>query len=304
MASVTSASPPSTSPSPVPPSYKPTIPDVLAVKRLLSHTSLSLPTELISQILDHAYYWPHIKVSRDDAIGVYGRVKEHVFSHPSSPLPPPKTLPEPTLAHPARRIIFTFISEDHGSWREIIDTRGTYSPSCTGFDARLERFYPARAEVPSTLNPDGRSAPASTDFAAAWPGQTPPPEAPVRDEDDHTPETLVLHPESAHYAQVDPPIWPRTSCIDLSACLQRNLHERLQLIEHRVVWDWKDDGLPGNREAAAAKLTAIGRGEKTGDGKFVRSMKVGDCVAVWAWAIVDDWANHVERVDLEVYFAI
>lgn len=51
-------------------------------------------------------------------------------------------------------------------------------------------------------------------------------------------------------------------------------------------------------------LAEIGRGKATGDGEFVRNLKLGDIVTVWAKARFPGWVNYVDRVKVDVYWAI
>ena len=71
---------------------------------------------------------------------------------------------------------------------------------------------------------------------------------------------------------------------------------------HRVVWDWKDD--VSEDDPSAVGLDAQGRGRKTCDGTFIKSMVRGDCVSIWAWAFFPNWQNRVELAEIEIYFAI
>ena len=55
---------------------------------------------------------------------------------------------------------------------------------------------------------------------------------------------------------------------------------------------------------AVERLALEGRGRRTGDGAFVRSLQLGDVVTVWAKARFPHWVNHVARVTVDVYFAV
>ena len=84
--------------------------------------------------------------------------------------------------------------------------------------------------------------------------------------------------------------------------VQYNVQATRASKEHRVVWDWRDD--IESDSPAADELRKIGRGKFSGDGKFVRALKLGDCVELWAKARYPGWANHVESAQVEILFAI
>ena len=72
--------------------------------------------------------------------------------------------------------------------------------------------------------------------------------------------------------------------------------------EMEIVWKWDDDIQPKSAEAQA--LEDRGRGIETGNGKFVRSLKVGDIVTVWARSRFPGWVNFVESVEIDVFWAV
>lgn len=51
-------------------------------------------------------------------------------------------------------------------------------------------------------------------------------------------------------------------------------------------------------------LEIQGRGRESGDGSFVRELKVGDVITVWAKARFSGWANSVESVKMDVYWVV
>lgn len=55
---------------------------------------------------------------------------------------------------------------------------------------------------------------------------------------------------------------------------------------------------------AVERLERDGRGRRTGDGEFVRSLQLGDVVTVWAKARFPAWANNVNKITVDVYFAV
>ena len=72
---------------------------------------------------------------------------------------------------------------------------------------------------------------------------------------------------------------------------------------HSVVWRATDNIQSGSQEAAVL-LGAHGRGTGTGNGRFVRDLKLGDVITVWAKARFPAWVNYVESVMVDVYWAL
>lgn len=58
-------------------------------------------------------------------------------------------------------------------------------------------------------------------------------------------------------------------------------------MKHVVTWDWRDD--PQTAE---------------GNGKFVRSLKMGDVVSVWGKARFPRTVNKVRKVKIDIYWAV
>jgi hypothetical protein len=85
-------------------------------------------------------------------------------------------------------------------------------------------------------------------------------------------------------------------------CLQKNLTATRDTQENTITWTCHDNVNPESLEAKA--LDDQGRGVATLTGEFVRSMKVGDIVTIWAKARFQGWCNSVEEVKIDVYWAI
>lgn len=84
--------------------------------------------------------------------------------------------------------------------------------------------------------------------------------------------------------------------------IQRNPQRQKDMRVHTVQWSWTDD--VGPESDGAQKLATEGRGRGTGDGSFVRSLKMGDVVTVWGKAKFGGWVNQVEKVRIDVYWAM
>jgi hypothetical protein len=84
--------------------------------------------------------------------------------------------------------------------------------------------------------------------------------------------------------------------------LQSNVMAFRITTEHVITWSWDDHINPDSTEAEA--LEAIGRGANTGTGEFVRNLRLGDVVTLWAHARFPGWVNHVEFAKIEVYWVV
>lgn len=86
--------------------------------------------------------------------------------------------------------------------------------------------------------------------------------------------------------------------------IQANVLARRTFTDHRVEWRWTDDIDPSGSDARLEQLVKAGHGTGTGNGEFVRSLTLGDVVTVWGRARFPAWVNFVERVRVDVYWAI
>jgi len=68
-----------------------------------------------------------------------------------------------------------------------------------------------------------------------------------------------------------------------------------------VTWSFDDDVKPDSAEGD--KLEQQGRGRESMTGEFVRSLKLGDVVTVWARARFPGWRNEVEQVKMDIFWA-
>jgi hypothetical protein len=79
--------------------------------------------------------------------------------------------------------------------------------------------------------------------------------------------------------------------------IQRNRLATRQWQEKEIVWTWTDDW-------DESSLDEEGRGNRTGDGAFIRSLKLGDVVSIWGKARFNGWVNHVQKVKVDLYWAV
>ena len=108
------------------------------------------------------------------------------------------------------------------------------------------------------------------------------------------PRTVPKGPSSEDY-QFEHALLPQPNC------LQRNLTAEGKTHEHVVTWSCDDNILPESVDGT--ELEKQGRGRETATGQFVKDMKVGDVVTIWAKARFPGWVNIVEQVKVEVYWA-
>lgn len=77
-------------------------------------------------------------------------------------------------------------------------------------------------------------------------------------------------------------------------------HKEFQ--DYRVVWSWTDDVQADSKEGQ--ELEKEGRGRATGSGEFVRSLKMGDVLTLWAKARFQGWSNNYDAASVTVYWAV
>ena len=103
---------------------------------------------------------------------------------------------------------------------------------------------------------------------------------------EQAPESQYGHTLQAH------PAW----------CVHRNKRANREWQQHIVVWSCDDD-IKEDSDGGKA-LAEEGRGRATGNGEFVRNLKLGDVVTLWAKARFGGWANSVKSASIDVYWAV
>lgn len=84
--------------------------------------------------------------------------------------------------------------------------------------------------------------------------------------------------------------------------LQKNVMAERTAKEHVVTWSYFDNIDPESPEAD--QLETKGRGRASATGQWVRDLKVGDVVTVWAKARFPGWSNHIQALKIDVYWAV
>ncbi|KAI1463612.1 uncharacterized protein F4812DRAFT_445810 [Daldinia caldariorum] len=294
--------------------------DIVEVREILLKTR-NLPIELVDMILDRAEYWVCSSTTTQavsggpDCINIHGaRGGESQFLLRTKPLGLTKWLPSsqdlwrveatpkqlekeypesdlqqlaegplPTLQHPFRKIVFEIESCDQG-YSNHSEHHGTYRSSFTWFEAGLERFDMNNQCQPDC--PDQKTKADSSDLyiptcaiRPIWP--------------------RVVHDQPTGAGS---PRYDHSLLADKSHEIQRNKHAVSQMQHHRVEWYYNDSINPESAEAKS--LDEIGRGPGTGNGEFVRNLKLGDMITVWGHARFPGWMNSVKKVEVKVYWTI
>ncbi|KAI0434832.1 hypothetical protein F5Y09DRAFT_294992 [Xylaria sp. FL1042] len=296
--------------------HKPTPKECVEVKRTLAKAT-NFPPELVDIIMDFAEYWAcsvasiDYSVTAQGELAIYGgREGEDQFLLRTEPLglttwhsddpnrwraaAPAYKLgeeftrtelerfvdgPPSTLDHPFRKIVFDIVSRDQG-WSHEVDTHSTYRHSWTWFDAGIDRFEKAHTDSSEDKEKSGTAVssssekvPTTDDIRPIWP--------PVKEQSSEYYHELHATPDHK---------------------IQCNRVAEQEWQHHRVEWSWTDDVDP--ESSAAKELDSMGRGSATGDASFLRNLKVGDMVTVWGRARFGAWVNNVQKIRVEVYWAL
>lgn len=284
--------------------FEPDIDDVFAVKDLLKRAG-NLPDEIALMVLDGAEYWACSSTTIDYTalpqkhLLLRGTQNENQFLVRSEPLgmtdwspddpeawrlqAVPQDIEEElsrdklhtyvderldsVLENPCRKIVFKITSNDQG-WGGNHGERGSYKGSWTWFDAGLERF-----EAKTEASQESSEIPVSS-LRPVWPETTE--DGPDSRRYDHG-----LHATPNHK-------------------IQCNKTASRQTQEHVVEWRHTDNVDP--ELSGADELELAGRGRATGDGEFVRNLRLGDIVTVWGRARFGGWQNQIKKVELKVYW--
>ncbi|KAK0749175.1 hypothetical protein B0T18DRAFT_405957 [Schizothecium vesticola] len=276
--------------------YVPTYADVVVVKCLLRVPhGYSLPTEIVDIIADHAGYWAHTtsEVKFGDDIHTMKAITQYVEDE--------LLLRTPPLGFPHWPLETT--AQLQGA--TILTHPPTPQPPGEPFPPEAFQTligspilaHPCRKIVFTTRSRD-----------QGWGGFRPRalvPEKPPLLFQRRGPPTLDLH----DLCTQQPPVTATETIFHHELhpvegfLVQRNQTATDEVREHRVVWSWTDAVDPGD-EAGALALAEAGRGKGTGDGVFVRELRLGDVVTVWGKSRFPGWVNYVESVKVEVYWAV
>lgn len=298
------------------PEYLPSALDVLVTKAMLAK-GLHLPLEVVDLVVDFAEYWPHTttrveRPSRPNRFGTRPDVDDFLLRTPplgflTVPHPEPERYvregvkvlrisdehpveqfqkwvgsPVAPVQLPCRKIVFTIRSRDQG-WGGETQNHNTYRGSWTWFEAGLERID-ARGDC-------GEHCPDHQQALDQDPSGHPHiPICALR------PIRPVVTGEDQYRTNFNFELQPAEDKV------QCNQTAHSAYITHVVEWRATDDIDPSSAEAD--KLEEIGRGRASGTGEFVRNLKLGDVVTLWAKTRFQGWVNNVESATVDVYWAI
>lgn len=316
-------------------SYLPTIADVLRVKIILRRPipQVCLPLEIIDLIVDHASYWPHTTVEARslEARGNGSESASNVLCLRTWPLGAQDYDPykaqeveetttskwwkwdfwaaklgmtkerakaiwvPPRGAHPCRKIVFELKSHDQGYTSEMRGP-GEYDYSWTWFDAGIETTIFRPSAIVSSAqgcNPDevlGRlqSVGPSIPWLSGYDPTKSPHQAPKGFALEYQPQ--IAETESFH------PFLPPQTRVQSNATAHGNTKT------HIITWSYTD--CFGADSPEADEAAAMGRGRESLDGAFVKRLRTGDCVTLWARARFPGWTNTVEQAKVHVFWAV
>lgn len=193
---------------------------------------------------------------------------------------------------PCRKITFTLRSSDQG-WGGHPAQRGTYEGSYSWFDVGKEQI-----EIVDKDKVDPRQYSTSghpqCELGDAENGEE------IRGHffcilrplDPVVVDVPSAGPQQAYAHPLLPP----------STKLQLNVTAQRLTKEHVITWSYQDDIQPDSLEGD--HLEKVGRGRASGNGEYVRNLRVGDIITVWARARFPGWQNNVEHVRIDVYWAV
>lgn len=290
--------------------FEPDLDDVFLVKDLLKRAG-ELPDEIALMILDSAEYWACSSTTVDysnlqrGSLHIRGTTGENKFLVRSEPLgmtlwssdndeawrsqARPQEIGEvlpreklhqyvdkridSVLESPCRKIVFKIDSHDQG-WGGNRGDEGTFKGSWTWFDAGIDRFASESESLKGKEASQGGGDVSTSALRPVWPSVR-------KDDEGSTVYNHGLHADPEHK-------------------IQGNKTATRQTQHHVVEWNYLDDINPELSEAD--ELEAMGRGRATGNGEFVRNLKLGDMVTIWGRARFGGWENDVKRVELKVYW--
>ncbi|PSR79691.1 hypothetical protein BD289DRAFT_442106 [Coniella lustricola] len=219
--------------------------------------------------------------------------------------------PTNTIEHPCRRLVFTITSHDQG-WGGTRHPNEPYNGSWTWFEAGLERFDKnatrpvdsrerdaALSATPATGNTDSPSIDELSEASSAVAVSSQPTEMDNKLPTPYLPTYSLrsIQPQlDAQQQHFHHPLHPQPD-----RTIQRNKTAHRDSTTHRVVWSWDDDVA---NPLTGEELKSLGRGEESGTGRFVRELKLGDVVTVWAKSRFGGWVNQVDSVKIDVYWAL
>ncbi|KAJ3523934.1 hypothetical protein NM208_g12259 [Fusarium decemcellulare] len=212
--------------------------------------------------------------------------------------------PTPKLLHPVRKVVFSMRSKDQGFGGDDPENRHTFRGSWTWFEAGLEKFdadqvcdasctYDVRFKSPSS-----KASPLPVcGLRPLYPSIVPDEENEEEDRSKYTHLNEESESKEKGQFKYTHPLSHQDKWV--IKC-NKTAHREWQ--DHVVTWSYLDNIDPESADAQRLE-DEEGRGKGTGDGWFVRDLKLGDVITVWAKARFPAWVNHIEKVKVDVYWA-
>ncbi|KLJ06325.1 hypothetical protein EMPG_10257 [Blastomyces silverae] len=252
--------------------YSPSPADVGEVRAMLKSTHPALPTEIADIVLDFADYSVKDMLSFNPGAGY--RIVSHGPGVYGLILKGPQIRELKQSGGELRdlrikAVRFEIASHDQG-WGGEAGTRGTYHGAFSWFEATILR---------------------RNDRSGA--GVEPPPNV----------EPVVPDRTFIGYSEVYRPFGWDFATDDkgdvLTWLVQKNKVAIKETQTREIVWMLDGDGGKGHEQAKSEEEDT---GSGSGDG-FVRTLRPGDVICLWARAIYPGWANVVEKAKIEVAYS-
>ncbi|KAH8819041.1 hypothetical protein F5884DRAFT_759280 [Xylogone sp. PMI_703] len=321
-----------------PPTYEPTVSDVLMVKRLILHVS-ELPLELVDLIIDYAEYWPHTTTpALLEFIRAYANGDENKMIVRSLPLGyvPSETSPDYQIMSDSeeQKQLYFFkeplplpdnLEIPNDATEEVLQHWLSKSRPRTEHPCRKIVFtftshdqgWGGEASCRGTYNGAFSWFDVGLERICATRNENLIPHV-LKDDDllriKDTEERLIncifrtINPITVTNTRSDRlnrsnlPDQFMHPLIPNEHVLQKNLAATRDDQDYKITLSATDNISPDSPEAE--KLEAQGRGKATASGEFVRNLQPGDVVTVWAKARFPGWANHVKSMKIDVYWAV
>jgi hypothetical protein len=200
----------------------------------------------------------------------------------------------PRYQYPCRKVVFTIKSKDQGWGSDRRPHDGLYEHSWSWFDVGLESLEAIDMDECISKNqvPEGfieqfrlESSDGSLRFPTSVCCDFRSIQPPVKKDPESTPSYNYNH-----------------NFKSTGNRLQSNRTANRDVKEHVITW--ANDDFIDPMSSEGDRLEAEGRGRWTGNGDFVRNLKVGDMITVWAKARFPGWLNMVEDVKIDVYWVV
>lgn len=200
----------------------------------------------------------------------------------------------PRYENPCRKVVFTIKTRDHRWGPERQPHHGEYEYTWSWFDFGLERLEAIDMDKCTPENPVPKG------FIDQFRLES-------RDGSLKVPTSIAcdirsIWPAAIKY-QADPPAYRYNHPFTPTGIqLQSHRTANPEVKEHVITWA-SDDCIDRN-PSEGARLEREGRGKSNGNGDFVRNLKVGDIITVWARCRFGGWTNEVKEVKIDVYWEV